>query len=80
MLSASELERKFPKLQSPFLFIYEAGLLKGNYRRSGSNRHSLRNAILSRARLPIPPRRLLVNKVEKSGFLAIKKSTQGREI
>lgn len=27
------------------------------YRWSGSNRHSLRNTILSRARLPIPPHR-----------------------
>ncbi len=34
------------------------------YRWPGSNRHSLRNTILSRARLPIPPhRQVLKNKI-----------------
>ena len=33
--------------------------IRWDYRRSGSNRHIVRYAILSRARLPIPPRRQL---------------------
>ncbi len=44
------------------------------YRWSGSNRHSLRNTILSRARLPIPPHRQ--NMEAATGFEPVVKVLQ----
>jgi hypothetical protein len=46
-----------------FVELYILSLL---YRRPESNRHSVRNTILSRARLPIPPRRHL--RAVREGF------------
>ena len=44
--------------------------IRWDYRRSGSNRHIVRYAILSRARLPIPPRRQLKRTIYNARLLA----------
>jgi hypothetical protein len=48
--------------------------IKAKYRWSGSNRHSVRNTILSRARLPIPPHRQ--NMEAATGFEPVVKVLQ----